>query len=204
MRSETSDPAAVEVEDLMIADEGTAAQPTTLWTDGPRCFQKVDSTGLGVMRTGAPWSENANEILAEWAGGAVKSAIEAGTYGFKIEINSMTKIVLSRKVMTFEEAWKAALQESTEPINCYGVLKLSGCTCKETIQEKLVVTVVKDMFFCPKECGALNTIDTTKIHKDATFTTVWRLKGTSFFPCAIALVTLKTLQFKPGKTLQLH
>ena len=64
-----SEPPAVEVEDLMIADEGTEAEPTTLWTDGPRCFQKVDSTGLGVMQTGAPWSENANEILAEWPGG---------------------------------------------------------------------------------------------------------------------------------------
>ena len=71
MRSETNEPPEVEVEDLMIADEKTAAEPTvtTLWTDGPRCFQKVDSTGLGVMRTGAPWSENANEILAEWPGG---------------------------------------------------------------------------------------------------------------------------------------
>ena len=134
----------------------------------------------------------------------MKSAIETGTYGFKIDINSMTKIVMSRKVMAFEEAWKSALQESAEPISCYAMLKLSGSTSKETITEKLVVTVVKDMFFCPKECGALNTIDTTKIHKDATFTTVWRLKGTSFISCGIALVTLKTLQFKPGKTLQLH
>ena len=88
----------------MIADEGTEAEPTTLWTDGPRCFQKVESTGLGVMQTGAPWSANANEILAEWPGGAVKSALEAGTSGFKIDINSMTKIVMSRTVMTFEEA----------------------------------------------------------------------------------------------------
>ena len=133
------------------------------------------------------------------------SQVENDEFAVAIDIASTTKIVYNNTVQTFENAWKGALQDSPGPISCYGMLKLTGPVNKDSITEKLTVTVVKSMQFSPKEPGSLKAhgIDHKSFGKMVVFTTIWGFKGQMFAPMGIALVTVKSFAVKAGDIVSL-